>query len=175
MSIENKPDMSCVPYSRKGVYFALTIPFLVIVILVFVYLWRNNILLSFVLLALYLATSYFQAYCCAYQECPYIGRFCPAIVGIYPANLFAKLLYGRKKVVESKVRFEVQATLATIGWLGIAILPLYWLWQLGAIFAIGYFASHVIYYLIYGLTVCPKCAIRDTCPGGKLQSVVLKR
>ena len=54
MSTENKPDMSCVPYSRKGVYFALTIPFLVIVILVFVYLWHNNILLSFVLLALYL-------------------------------------------------------------------------------------------------------------------------
>ncbi len=175
MPTEIKPDISCVPYSRRGLYFALTIPLAVIVILVFLYLWSIDIWLSFGLLTFYLATCYFQSYCCAYQDCPYVGGFCPAIIGIYPANILAKLLYGRKTVTKSKVRFEVYAILATSGWLGVAILPLYWLRQLGLLYAIGYFASHVIYYIIYGLTICPKCAIRETCPGGKFQSVVLKR
>ena len=174
MSTESKPDLTCVPYQRKGLYFALTIPLLAIIILVFIYLWGINFILSFGLLACYLFACFFQAYCCAYQECPYIGGFCPAISGIYPANIIAKLLYGRKNFVKSKTRLELHGIFAVLGWLGIAVFPLNWLWQLGPAYAIGYFSSHVVYYLIFGLTICPKCAIRDTCPGGKLQKVVLK-
>jgi hypothetical protein len=66
MPAEIKPDMSCVPYRRKGLYFVLTIPSLALLIAVFVYLWTFGFLLSIVFLSFYLAMCYFQAYCCAY-------------------------------------------------------------------------------------------------------------
>lgn len=175
MSDEVKLDMSCVPYRRKRLYFALTIPFLALLILVFLYLWTFNFIFSVVFLAFYLATCYFQTYCCAYQECPYVGGFCPAIAGIMPASILTKLMYNGKKVVKSRKRFEIYATLASLSWLGLIILPLFWIGKLGIAPAAGYLAFHVAYYLIFGLTICPVCATRHTCPGGKLQSVVLRR
>lgn len=146
-----------------------------IVILVLVYLWTINTWLSFGLLAFYLAACYYQSYCCAYQGCPYIGGFCPAVVGIYPANIIAKFLYEHKTVTRLKVRFGVYAILAISEWLGIAILPLYWLWQLGPLFAIGYFASHVIYYLLFWINDLLQLCRQGNLPWGKFQSVVLKR
>jgi hypothetical protein len=166
-----KPDTSCVPFRRKTLYFLLTIPLLMLLVAVFVYLWTFGFIFSLVFLSFYGAMCYFQTYCCAYQECPYIGGFCPAIVGIIPANLLAKLMYSRRNIVKSKKRFEIHATLATVAWLGLAFFPLYWIARLGVWFAVGYAACHTVYYLIFGLTICPACAIRHTCPGGKLQGI----
>jgi hypothetical protein len=118
---------------------------------------------------------YFQAYCCAYQKCAYVGRFCPAIAGIIPASYLAKLIYGRKKVVKSKVFFVLHAVLASLSEVGLIMMPLYWIGKLGHAVALGYVACHLIYYLIFGLSICPACAIRKTCPGGKLQSMILKK
>jgi hypothetical protein len=178
MPAEIKPHMSCVPYRRKGLYFVLTIPSLALLIAVFVYLWTFSFLLSTVFLSFYFAMCYFQAYCCAYQDCPYVGEFCPAIGGIRPANILAKLIYGKRKIVKSRKRFELHATLASISWLGLIVFPLFWIAKLGVVFAAGYVACHVVYFLIFVLTICPVCAIRNTCPGGKfgdkLQNTVLK-
>ncbi len=174
MSAEIKPDMSCVPFRRKRLYFALTIPYLLLLTLVFVYLWTFSLVLTVVFLSLYLATCYFQTYCCAYQDCPYVGGFCPAIAGIMPASVLTKLIYSRRKIVKSKRSFELHATLASICWLGLIVLPLFWIVKLGTASAAGYLAFHAVYYVIFGLTICPACATRRTCPGGKLQSIVLK-
>ena len=170
-----RPDMSCVPYRRKGLYLILTMPFLVLLVSVFVYLWTYSFILSIALLSFYSAMCYFQAYCCAYQDCPYVGGFCPAIVGIIPASLLTKLIYGKKQVVRSKKSFEMHAAVASVGWLGLIAFPLFWIAKLGIAVAAGYVVCHAVYYVIFGLTICPACAIRHTCPGGKLQSVVLKR
>jgi hypothetical protein len=89
--------------------------------------------------------------------------------------MLAKFIYGKKKIIKSKKMFEIHATLAFVCWLGLILFPLFWISNLGSLFAAGYVACHVIYYLIFGLTVCPVCAVRRTCPGGKLQSIVLKR
>ena len=169
-----KPDMSCVPYRRKGLYLILTLPFLAILITVFAYLWTFSFVLSIIFFLFYFAMCYFQAYCCAYQECPYVGGFCPAIVGIMPSSFLAKLIYGNKKIVKSKRAFEAHAIVASIAWLGMIVFPLFWIAKLGIWLAVGYVLSHAVYYLIFGLTVCPVCAIRNTCPGGKLQSIVLR-
>lgn len=174
MPDDNKPDMSCVPYRRKGLYFALTIPFLLLLAAVFVYLWTYSFVLSLVFAAFFVGMSYFQAYCCAYQECPYVGGFCPAVIGIMPASLIAKALYG-KEVVKSKRRFERNATLALVCWLGLIAFPLFWIAKVGMAFAIGYVLCHVIYAVIFGITVCPACALRDICPGGRLSGAILKR
>ena len=170
-----KPDMSCVPFRRKGLYLALTIPLLALLISVFVYLWTISYALALVFVSFYFVMCYFQACCCAYQDCPYVGGFCPALVGIMPASILTKLIYGKGRIPRSKRSFEIHATLAFIGWLGLIVLPLFWIAKHGTCFAVGYAACHAVYYLVFGLTICPACAIRHTCPGGKLQSVVLKR
>lgn len=166
--------MSCVPYSRKGWYFALTVPFWLVLLAVVVYLGTVSLILAVVLILLYLATSFFQAYCCAYQDCPYVGGFCPAVIGIMPASLMAKALYGDRPLEKSKQRFDRSVTWALVAWVGVAAFPLYWLAQLGMAFAIGYLACHVVYTAVFGLTVCPACAIRDICPGGAFQRMVFR-
>lgn len=171
MTEEMKPDMSCYPYRRKGLYIALTIPLLIVLVLVFVYLWTITPILSLIFLLLYLATCYFQAYCCAYQECPYIGGFCPAITGIMPSSWMAKLLYG-KKITKSKKLFDLNAGVAAVAMFGMIFLPVYWIARLGIWYVVGYIGFLVVYYLVFMLTVCPACAIRGTCPGGKLQGWV---
>ena len=171
---EIRPDMSCVPYRRKRLYFVLTLPLIMLLIAVFVYLWTISFILSLVFLVFYLVMSYFQAYCCVYQDCPYVGGFCPAVLAILPANLCAKHLYGRQGVVKSKKAFSLQASLAIAGWLGLIVSPVFWVATLGVGFAVGYVVIHVVYTVIFGFTICPVCAIRDTCPGGKLQGVVSK-
>jgi hypothetical protein len=175
MSENPTPDMTCVPYRRKGLYFVLTVPFVLIMLAVFIYLWRYSFLLSLAYLGFYFMTSFFQAYCCAYQDCPYVGKFCPAVIGIYPGNMFAKWLYSNKKIVRSKKKFEQSVTWALVGWGGLIILPLYWLSRLSIWWAVGYAAAHVVYTLIFWLTICPVCAIRNTCPGGKLYNMVAGR
>ena len=184
-----KPDMSCYPFRRKGLYLAIVIPYLVVLAWAFIYLLvkegigmravggKRRIIRyvpAFMYLALYAGMCYFQAYCCACQECPYVGEFCPAIAGIYPANILANAKYSKNEVVKSERAFKKNATLAGICWGGIMVLPLYWLWKRSAILAVGYALAHAVYYLFQGLAICPACAIRETCPGGTLQKIVLK-
>ena len=169
---EPLPDLSCVPYRRKGLYLALTLPMLLLLLAVFVYLATYSLLLALAFLACYLVMSFFQAYCCAYQRCSYIGGFCPAILGIMPASLIAKVLYGNREIVRTKARFETHAAVAIVGWMGLVFLPVYWIARLGAGFALAYVACHAVYALVFSLTVCPVCAIRETCPGGKVHRLV---
>jgi hypothetical protein len=175
MSKVPKPDMKCVPYRRKALYFIITIPLMALYIAVFIYLWSFSFVWSLVFLSFYLLMCFFQAYCCAYQDCPYVGGFCPAITGILPASLLAKLLYGKKKIVKSKKLFDLNAMVATVGLLGLVFFPLYWLAKMGIIYAVGYIVLNIVYYLVFLLTICPVCAIRETCPGGQLQKLVFKK
>jgi hypothetical protein len=174
MPESNEPDMSCVPYRRKHLYLALTVPFWLLLVVVLGYLWTYNFVLSLVFASFFMGMSYFQAYCCVYQACPYVGGFCPAVIGIMPASLMARAMYG-KGIVKSKRRFEVSASLGVVCWLGLIVFPLFWLAKLGAVPAIGYVLSHVVYTAVFGTTVCPACAIRDICPGGRLSGKVMKR
>jgi hypothetical protein len=163
-----RPDMTCVPYRRKGLYLALTIPIVLIVAAVIVTLATFSVLLSIIVVLLYLSMSIFQAYCCAYQGCPYVGGFCPGVMGILPASLLAQLLYGGGEIVRSRERFQRHAILTCVSWLGVILFPLTWLVRLGAGFAAVYVLSHLAYTLAFWLTICPACAIRDICPGGRL-------
>jgi hypothetical protein len=94
------------------------------------------------------------------------------VLGIMPASLISKVLYGNREITGSKARFETIAAVAILGWLGLVFLPVYWLAQFHVGLAIGYIALHAAYALIFGLTVCPVCAIRETCPGGRFHKLV---
>ena len=181
-----EPDMSCYPYRRKGLYLLIAIPYVAVLASVFLYLLLRkepgrkdgrSLVPAMVYLSFYLGMCYFQAYCCACQECPYIGEFCPAIAGIYPANILARMKYGNREAIKemekSQRRLKRDAALATICWGGIMVFPLHRLAKRSALFAAGYLFVHAVYYLFHGLMICPVCAIRDTCPGGQLQARVL--
>jgi len=172
MPDEVRPDMSCVPFRRKGAYLALTVPFLALLAAVFAHLWTFSLGLALVFAGFYLAMCCFQAYCCAYQDCPYAGGFCPAVAGIIPASSLARFIYGRREIGRSRRAFRAHAVLAIGGWLGLIVFPLRWLTRLGICYVVGYVACHGIYYLAFALIVCPVCAIRETCPGGGLQKIV---
>lgn len=184
-----EPDISCYPFRRKGLYFAIVIPYLAVLVSVFFFLLsgkdpeskrtmiRSAPALAY--LALYLGMCYFQAYCCACQECPYIGEFCPAIAGIYPANILTKIKYGDREMIramdKSEKKLKNQASLTGICWGGIMVLPLPWLTKRSVLLAVAYVLVQAVYYLFQGLMICPVCSIRDTCPGGTLQAIVLEK
>jgi hypothetical protein len=169
----SKVDHKCVPYEKRGRYFELTGVLLIVQTFVFLYLWTINPILSLIMIVLYLMTSYFQSYCCVYQDCPYVGEFCPAVSGVYLGNILAKRLYS-KDTPKSERKFQTYKNLGIVFWLLMAFFPLYWVYLLGLHYAIGYVAFHLTYYLAYGLTICPSCAIRETCPGGGLQKQLLR-
>ncbi len=174
MPEEMKPDMSCFPYRRKKLYLAITIPLLLLYILVFIYLWSFSFILSLIFLSLYLIMCFFMAYCCVYQDCPYVGGFCPGAAGLMPASLLAKLIYGNRKIKKSKRLFDINASIAFVAFLGMPFFPLYWLARLGILYAVGYFLIHIVYYIIFLKYVCEVCAIRHICPGGRFREKVFK-
>ncbi|TXT57863.1 MAG: conserved membrane protein of unknown function [Candidatus Thorarchaeota archaeon] len=171
---ENEPDMTCVPYAKRRRYYALTAVFLVVLGWVILYLWAVSPFLALIVIGFYLATNYFQAYCCYYQRCPYVGAFCPAISGIYLGNILASHL--RKKNAEvSEKKFKLHKNLGVFSWFATVLFPLYWIYQFSLEFALLYFIFQLGHYVIFGLSVCPSCAIRDICPGGSLQRSVSNR
>ena len=83
--------------------------------------------------------------------------------------------YGKKGAIKSEEAFKANATAAAFCWGGLMLFPLPWLARRSAKLAAAFVFMHAVYYLAHGLVLCPVCAIRDTCPGGMLQSMVLKR
>ena len=173
MTEDSKQDPTCVPYKNRRRYYVSTAILFIVQSLVFLYLWTINPLYSLIMIVLYLATSYFQSYCCVYQDCPYIGEMCPAVSGIYVGNIFAQKLYSKDTPKDEK-RFQKHKNLGILFWLLMAFFPLYWIYLLDLYYAIFYVIFHLGYYLLFGLTICPSCAIKDTCPGGALQKSVFK-
>jgi len=169
---DHQHDITCVPFTRRRLYFALTVPFLLVLLVVLVYLATVNVLLALLFMACYLLACWFQAYCCAYQECPYVGGFCPAIAGIWLANPMARIVQRAGLVPRSQRAFGAYALLAFASWCGLAIFPVPWLTRLSGWLAGGYVLLHIVYAMIFFLTVCPGCAIRDTCPGGGVHKML---
>ena len=183
-----EPDMCCYPYPRKKSYLAIVFPYVAVLAAVFVHLLTarshrgreagpvgagRRYLPAFTYLAFYLGMCYFQSYCCACQDCPYIGEFCPALAGIYPANPMARMKYGDEGAASSQRAFKANAAAAALCWGGLMLFPLPWLARRSARLAAVYVLVHAVYYLLHGLILCPVCAIRNTCPGGKLQAALL--
>ncbi len=172
------PDRSCIPYSKKNVYLLLTIPLMLLILALTVFLFLINPILSIIYLSFWIGANIFQSYCCEFQECPYTEGFCPAVAGIIPASRIARLPVIRN-MKKSKSRFEVFATFGSLCLLGLIIFPLFFLIELDVIYPLGYFILILFYAFLFLWNICPVCAIRKTCPGGlfstRLRSVLLDR
>lgn len=160
----------CVPFKKKALYLALTLPIVVVFILIAVYLYPLSRPAFVFYVSCFAAVMLFQSYCCAYQDCPYVGKFCPGIGGITVlSSLIALLLRKAKK---SKTLFNVFATLGFLCLIIITVFPVFYLMRTSIIVGIGYIVVSVLYIVLFFRFVCPACAIRDTCPGGKSASAL---
>ena len=160
----------CIPYKRKALYLLLTIPIIILYLVIMGYLWKINTIVFGIYVSLFALSILFQSYCCEYQSCPYIGKFCPGIGGfIVPASVVALLL---KNIKRSKMLFDLFALLAFICLLGIVIVPVYFIYKLKMSFLIFYLSIVIGYSVLFLAFICPACATRDTCPAGKVSSKI---
>ena len=162
----------CVPFKKKALYLLLTIPIVLIFIAVAVYLCLTGLIPFIIYCSLFLIVIISQSYCCAYQVCPYIGKFCPGIGGVIIISSIIAILL--KKIKKSKKLFDLFATLGFTCLIGITIFPLFYIYKLGIIVLISYIIIAIFYFIVFFALICPVCAIRDTCPGGKVSGKIFK-
>ena len=163
---------NCVPFQRKSLYLFLTIPLIILYIILAFFLYQHNLTVFIIYLSLFALTIIIQSYCCEYQSCPYIGKFCPGVGGFLMLASFSALLF--KGIKKSKTAFETLAILGFICLIAIIFLPVLFIFQLGILYLLIYCLIFLIYGLLFLLYICPVCAIRDTCPGGKTATKMKK-
>ena len=159
------PDENCVPYSKKKTYLILTIPLVGVILVVFAFLFFINPTIGLIYISFWLGANIFQSY----QNCPYTDGFCPAVAGIIPASRIANLPII-KNMKKTKTRFELFATFGSICLIGLVVFPLFFLIEQEIIYPVIYIALILIYAFLFLWNVCPVCAIRGTCPGGKFST-----
>jgi len=58
--------------------------------------------------------------------------------------------------------------------LAIILLPVYFIYKLGVNLLVFYAIIVIAYSILFLILICPVCAIRDTCPAGKVSSNIYK-
>ncbi|MFO8020430.1 MAG: hypothetical protein R6U96_17545 [Promethearchaeia archaeon] len=165
MSETKSSDRASESYKGKVKHLILTIPLLFLIIVIFLYISSLNLSFGVIYISFYIATNFFQAYCCVYQKCPYIGKYCPGIACLYPASLIAQLpIYQNMKRTEK--RFNTFVALAEISLCCFVVFPLFFLYDLGLLYFVGYGVFFLIYAFLFLWFICPDCAIKNTCPAG---------
>ena len=112
---------------------------------------------------LYLLINLFQAGCCV--GCPYRGRYCPAIMGIYLSNWLSDRMYRDREFNETF--FQRNALAAEIELVLFILFPVYWLWLTGWVLIPTYLALLAAHMVLFMPTQCEHCSYNDTCPGGQ--------
>jgi hypothetical protein len=159
-------DQNCVPYRRKKLYLALTLPILAVYGGVAAALFPLGFEYLLIYLVLLLLTSVLQSFICVYWDCPYVGRFAPCVAGFcLPASQLARL--WKKDSLPEKF-YPLVLNLTFLFFLGAVFFPLYFLFQIGVIWGISYLAAAGLYAAGFLRWICPDCATRNICPGGQL-------
>jgi hypothetical protein len=171
---ELKIDRYCIPYPKKGLYWIINIPYLLLLILTAIYLWQFGILISATYISLYIISVILHGYVCAFSGCPYKGKMCPGAFAHFRVGEIA-LLYDKPGMRKSDLTIELFFALIMIFLLGIITLPLYWISILGIGYAIGYVVIILAYFIVFNLTICLNCAMRFNCPMAKLSNVAHKK
>ena len=123
----------------------------------------SSIYLTVVFLILYLLGNIFQAGACV--GCPYQGKFCPAVFGVYLSNLLSSLIY-KNRHFEQRF-YNINASLASVICIAALVFPVYWLYVSGWYFLVVYFILLMLHLYLFFPKLCPKCSYNDTCPGGR--------
>jgi hypothetical protein len=156
---------SCVPYKRKALYLLLTIPMIILYVAMAAYLWTVNIVAFVIYVAFFVLVVILQGYVCVYWQCPYVGKFAPCVGGFcLPSSQVARLF---KNVKRSERIYNIVVTLAFLNFVGIIILPVYFIYKLSVISMVVYLGIVIVYALFFLRFICPVCGTRHVCPGGQ--------
>lgn len=148
---------------EKIIYFITLVPFLVAFLGSAYLIFTISGTLVVILLGLYLVANIFQAACCI--GCPYRGRYCPALFGVYLGNILSTVLYRNR--TPSPRFFQINATLGEISVLAILGFACYWVATLNVWYAVGVLALSALHMGLFLTQLCPQCGYRDTCPAGQ--------
>jgi hypothetical protein len=156
---------NCVPYQRKLLYLLLTIPMIGIYVAIAAFLWRVNFVFFVLYCALFVIVAVCQSYVCVYWQCPYVGRFAPCVGGFcLPSSQIARLFKNAKR---SEGAYNVVVGLAFAGFVGIIVLPVYFLYQQSIAYLLAYLGIVLVYAAGFLWLICPVCGTRHVCPGGQ--------
>ena len=147
----------------KCYYFLSLIPFVIGFAVAGYILATFSIYLLLIFLGFYVVANIFQAGACV--GCPYRGKFCTAIFGVYLGNLISSSVY-KKRSFEQRF-FNINAEIASVAAVITLLLPTYWLFIYGWYYLISYFVLTITHIFLFYRLFCPKCSYSDTCPGGR--------
>jgi hypothetical protein len=147
----------------KWLYVLAMIPFVIVFVGTVYLLSTFSIYLVVIFIALYLLTNVFQAGCCV--GCPYRGRYCPALCGVYLGNWLSGILY-RDRQFEQEF-FERNATAGETMVVVLVLYPLYWVFRTNWYLVPVYLALIAAHFVLFMPTQCEKCSYNTTCPGGQ--------
>lgn len=146
----------------KWLYVLSMIPFLVVFFGTLYLLATYSISLALILLALYIITNIFQAGCCV--GCPYRGRYCPALCGVFLGNFLSVILYKNREYDEKF--FRINATAGETMLVITILFPIYWIYLTGWYLVPIYLVLIAAHFVLFMPTQCEKCSYNTTCPGG---------
>jgi hypothetical protein len=155
----------------KTLYILSMVPFLIVFAGTAYLLSIYSVYLTIVFIGMYLLTNVFQAGCCV--GCPYRGKYCPALCGVYLGNLLSGVLYRERQFDERF--FKRNATAGETMVLVMILFPLYWVFQAGWYLLPVYFVLIGLHIMIFMPTQCEKCSYNTTCPGGQFWQSCRKR
>jgi hypothetical protein len=146
------------------VFYAITLaPFLVAFLGAAYLIGTISITLGAILILMYLVTSVIQAGCCV--GCPYRGRYCPALFGVYLGNILSTIIYPNREYEERFFKRHANwgewMVLLTFLYACYWLTTLSWWYVLALVVLIG---THIALYIA---AICPKCGYKKTCPAGK--------
>ena len=153
-------------WTRKDkVLYALSmVPFLVVLLGSIYLLSTYSVILPILLVVLYLVTNIFQAGCCV--GCPYQGKYCPALCGVYLANLLSGILYKNREFDQDS--FDRNAKAGEIMLFLTILFPIYWIFRTSWILVPVYLLLLAAHFLLFMPTQCENCGYSTTCPGGQV-------
>ena len=156
---------NCVPYPRKRLYLLLTIPMLVMYVAVAAFLWQVSLTFFVIYLSLFVVVALSQSYVCVYWQCPYVGKFAPCVGGFcLPSSQIARLF---KNVKRTERTYNLMVTIAFASFLGIIMMPIYFMYRQGLEYLVIYLGIVMIYAASFLWLICPVCGTRQVCPGGQ--------
>jgi hypothetical protein len=162
-TVKLKPEAYQWTSKDKGLYALSMVPFLIVFVGTAYLLSTYSIFLTVGLVGLYLITNIFQAGCCV--GCPYQGKYCPALCGVYLGNFLSGILYKNRQFDEKF--FKRNATAGETMVLILILYPIYWIFQTGWYLVPIYLLLIGAHFALFMPTQCDKCSYNTTCPGGQ--------
>ncbi|MEN7982662.1 MAG: hypothetical protein ABFQ65_04395 [Nanoarchaeota archaeon] len=146
----------------KWIYVLAITPFLIAFIGASYLIGTISIYLTLIFFSLYIISNIFQAGACT--GCPYRGKYCPPLFGVYLGNILSTIIYKNKKY---DLKFiKLHGKIAEIIIYLTFLFPIYWLFSLNWYFVVIYFSLLLTHLILFMPTQCEKCSYNEICPGG---------